>query len=458
MAISAVTLKGYGETNTGGSTTVATSAGAWTPTANKKTIVKVTTRSAAAMLATPALSGCSLTTKLIARRSATGAAQNALWVFEATGASPTSGELTFTAGGSDTFDAAIIHASEVSSDAATYVTQVVHSQFDTGGAAEQLVAITTQEGNCLIGGAFRVTSTTFTPNTDWSSLRHDVTTGTLVTLDTFYRLSTDTDGGGTFGSTTGGGAVILLEISETAPAIPLVGQVVDTIAAGAGTEDITLPSGLAENDIVVVLLASDDALDNAGGDGGITTSGYTVIQSSGAGVAPGYILAYKRMTATPDTTITVDQLAGTVIAACVQVWRTVDATTAEDAASPTPATGTSASPDSPSITTVTNNARVIAVLLMDDDDAWASPPQGYRDPISMNTGQASTTVGATVAMASFMQPSAGATDPGAFATSGNDAWVANTFALRPVAAAATGGGRGAVRRAGLTPSAVRRVA
>jgi hypothetical protein len=434
MAITAVTHRTYGETNTGGSTSVATASGAFTPVANRLCRATIVTRGGSNMYNQPSVSGCSLTWSLVARRSATALATHSQWVFVGWGASPSSGEVTFTAGGADTFDAAIIQVDEVTAGGPLYVSQVVHKQFDTADPALQTIAITPIEGNCLLCGVTRQTAGSCTELSGWTELKDDNTATTTVQLATYYRLSTDTVVGGTTSSTTGGGAVIGIEVTETAPTISLVGMVSTTVPAGGSSTAITLPSGVAENDIVLVAQACDDALSVAGGDGGITTAGYNFIHGDGAFATPGRVVAWKRMGGTPDANVTIDQLAGATQAVCVQVFRNVDTTTAIDATTTT-ATGTSASPDPASITTVTNNARVIAIFMFDDDDCWGSPVQGYRDPCTSNTLQGSTTVGASVGICSMQKTALGAEDPGTFATTGSDQWATATVALRPVVAA-----------------------
>jgi hypothetical protein len=194
-----------------------------------------------------------------------------------------------------------------------------------------------------------------------------------------------------------------------------------------------LPAGTTTNDIVIVALASDNAVNSgaAGSDSsGITTTGYVFIRDA-AGAVPGAQCGYKIMGATPDTTVVVDSGANRPVAGLIQVWRGVNTTTPIDNTA-TSATGASGQPNPPSFTTVTAGALRIVVGFLDDDDVAASvtAPTGYTNLVASDTGQASTTAGATVMIASKVAASTGAEDPAAFG-GGDDEWVALHFALRP---------------------------
>jgi hypothetical protein len=196
------------------------------------------------------------------------------------------------------------------------------------------------------------------------------------------------------------------------------------IAAGAGTQSITLPGPPAANDLVVIAVAGDISCADS------IPAGYTK-PDNGTGANPGANFGYKVMGATPDTTVLIAQHA-TVLKSCVvQVWRGGDAGTILDAAYPTTATGTSANPNPPSIITANANALVVAIAFLDDDDSTVSAyPSGYTNGKSANTGQASTTVGSTVAICSKVVASPGTEDPAAYTMSSSDTWQAGTISFR----------------------------
>jgi len=209
-----------------------------------------------------------------------------------------------------------------------------------------------------------------------------------------------------------------------------VNQSTFTIATGTGSESESLPSGAEEGDIVIIAMASDATMTS---DGISSGQGWTNIAYTD-NASPGHQVAYKVMGSTPDTSVTILQHAVSMAAGVFQIWRGCNTTTILDQTTPSDSTGTSGLPDCPSITTVTAGALVIAVGLLDDDDASASAvaPTGYSNLIAADTGQASSNAGATVFLASKEVVAPGADDPAAFTGSaGSDAWRGVTFALRP---------------------------
>ena len=85
---------------------------------------------------------------------------------------------------------------------------------------------------------------------------------------------------------------------------------------------------------------------------------------------------------------------------------------------------------------------MLAIALLDDDDATVSTwPTSYTDSqVPNNTGQASTTLGASVAISSRLNVSAGSEDPSATIFSSSDGFFAYSVALRPFIPATGGGG------------------
>jgi len=104
-----------------------------------------------------------------------------------------------------------------------------------------------------------------------------------------------------------------------------------------------------------------------------------------------------------------------------------------DVTTPGVSSGNAGMPNSPAITTVTNGDVIVSLGFLDDDVVASSvtAPIGYSLIGAAQYGTAGN--GATVMAAFVQQPTAGATNPGAFGGTGTDAWVGSTFALRPVA-------------------------
>lgn len=215
-------------------------------------------------------------------------------------------------------------------------------------------------------------------------------------------------------------------------AVTFVGSATASVTADG---DQSLPSGLAENDVVIAAVCSDGAFASGGSSGGISDGAdagtWTQLYISGNNL-PGVEVYYKVMGATPDTVIDVNNAPSRDTAFVSQAFRGVDTTTPIDNSTST-ATNTSGDPDPPSHTTVTANAwRIIMGFLDDDDEASnASAPSGYTNFVAEDSGNSSSTVGCTLMMASKDAGAAGSEDPGAFSSSGSDNWASLHFALRP---------------------------
>jgi hypothetical protein len=183
----------------------------------------------------------------------------------------------------------------------------------------------------------------------------------------------------------------------------------------SATTSISLPTGLQQNDLVVICSVADSTTQSL-------PTGYTNGQN-GASNSTNYRWSYKFMGVTPDTTAT--NLASSS-AHIAFAFRGVDTTTPLDVTSPAIATATSGMPNSPSITTTTDTAMIVAAGFLDDDAVAASvtAPSTYT---LINAAQN----GATVMAAYKLKSPAGADDPAVFGGSGTDSWVGATFALRP---------------------------
>jgi hypothetical protein len=196
---------------------------------------------------------------------------------------------------------------------------------------------------------------------------------------------------------------------------------------------ITLPT-CQENDIVIVAFG---ATDNADRNLAVSTSGYAELTElyANATYDANFIVAWKRMGATPDTEVACTSDVGSASAGVVgiaYVLRGVNTTTAIDVTTTT-ATGTgSMTPDGPGITPVTAGALVVVCGYgAYVNDAAVTAPSGYSNHEQDTAGS---TWGGFVAVASKAWSGSGEEDPAAWtdvlaASSGS--WCAVTVALRP---------------------------
>jgi hypothetical protein len=227
-------------------------------------------------------------------------------------------------------------------------------------------------------------------------------------------------------------------------AISFVGAVTGGNTSGAALSlSLTALAGgsasvAASDDIVIVVhgegqFTSDQAL-------ALTTAGYTsladVYSDSTKDVQLGVFL--KRMGPTPDAVVDIPSNPGAQDhCAIAYVLRGVDPTTALDA-SVTTDTSNNFRPDNPSVTTVTNNAVVLAVAAT-SGSGFPTPtvPAGYS-----NLSAISSSDNISVMIAMKTVATAGAENPAQWANvgtgGGGPCSAAATVALRP-AAASTGG-------------------
>lgn len=206
-------------------------------------------------------------------------------------------------------------------------------------------------------------------------------------------------------------------------AITKVGSDVAVTVTADANNDITLPSGLQENDVVIVAAVSDADLSADG----IQTSGYTVMFKP-ATASPGHEFSYKRMGATPDTVVNFTAAANDTFVV-IQAWRGVNTTTALDNGDSSSASGGSGMPNPPAYTTVSADALRIVVGFMDDDlPTSIAAPSPYTNLVTRGVNTNS-----TVMMASYVDASPDSENPDAFTggTPNTDQWFSYHIALKP---------------------------
>jgi hypothetical protein len=214
-------------------------------------------------------------------------------------------------------------------------------------------------------------------------------------------------------------------------AISLVGTVTGGAANGADVT-LTLPGGIAENDLVCVFGGSYQ-----GFAAGVSTSGYTE-NTDYIGTTMELSFSYKKMGASPDASVTGIGTGNSSLASAyvAMVFRGVDTSTPIDATTVT-TEGSGSSPNSASITTVTDGAAVISAVISDNQDTSVTAPTGYGDTAN---GNASDLLSTTVAAAWKAVSPAGAENPEPWTAWSNREWSGLTVALRPAASGTFGDG------------------
>ncbi len=232
-------------------------------------------------------------------------------------------------------------------------------------------------------------------------------------------------------------------------AITIVGTPQVANASNGANVTLTFSTTPSENDVVVVW----------GGANGFSSpnptapgSGYTqVALNSTSGLYFG--VWYKRMGASPDSSVVchgIGIVSGATAYGCY-VLRGVDTTTFNDAAATTAGITSSANPDCPSITTVTNGAWVIAAAGSRAYDTTPGTVSGYSN--QYNTA-GSDTNNITVAAATFEKTTAGAENPAAWSSWSSGNWYAITVAVRP---ASTSGWSNIAKINGIASSGIAKV-
>jgi hypothetical protein len=192
--------------------------------------------------------------------------------------------------------------------------------------------------------------------------------------------------------------------------------------------------GLAENDIVLVFGGFTTLSAPAVNSGPYTPSDYNSLGQIDSNDGTHYIrtsVAWKRMGVSPDTSV-LCRGTGNANDCCAYsafVLRGVDTTTAIDATTTT-ATGTAGSPNSPSITTVTQGALVFSFGASTDYDTDQVQPSNYTlvETAVRNDG-VNTAISIGSALRSITTP--GAENPGPWADWTGGTWTAATVAIRP---------------------------
>jgi hypothetical protein len=220
-------------------------------------------------------------------------------------------------------------------------------------------------------------------------------------------------------------------------AITLRGTAADSVINGANAT-VNLPAGTAQNDVVYAAFIESTAATNL--NLVMATAGYTELADLYADdvIDANLGVFRKRQGATPDSTAVADGsgVGADGVSLAVVVLIGVDTTTSEDATTTTATGISSPTPDPPSITTVTNNAWVIAIGGSTEPDI-PTAPTNYTNLIESN--EPSEANPSNIMMATREIVSFGAENPGTFGGivgDMDDSWCAATVAVRPAAVAA----------------------
>ena len=164
-----------------------------------------------------------------------------------------------------------------------------------------------------------------------------------------------------------GGTTTGFVVSEAVPQIiTYVGSAKDESGANH-----TLPSGLQENDIVIVAYTTY----HSSYAGSAPPAGWTLISNTAAWNSNCCITYYKIMGSTPDTTVAMGGPGADYCSVVSMAFRNVNTTTPLDVTD-TEANGSSGAPNPPSITTVTSGSAIVAYGGIRYDQYVPTAPSG----------------------------------------------------------------------------------
>lgn len=214
--------------------------------------------------------------------------------------------------------------------------------------------------------------------------------------------------------------------------------IVSRTATGFTSDDtshlVAMPAAVDKRDLLIIIFCTD------GLESITTPNGWTLIHAEANGSACS-TAAYVKVADGTEGGTTVDVVTGTSEQAAAHVFRITGARQTsnilDDVQEPSPSTGTSVNPDSPS-STIAGLSDILWISWAGNDNTIGHTvaPTDYNDPAS--TG-ASGSGGATVHSA-WRNNRSVTEDPGAWTIGSSAAWIGNTISVRPAGSGGSGGG------------------
>lgn len=216
-------------------------------------------------------------------------------------------------------------------------------------------------------------------------------------------------------------------------AFPAVQTVAESNTTSAGTSHVvTLPSGITAGDLLVVILdkGSTSATINA-------LAGWTELLDEAS--ANGLYVAYRQADGSEGASITLTSSASTRSAQIAYRISGAENPATQAPQVATTATGTSATPDPPSITPTGGAKDYLFIAFAGmageeaDDDSWGNTsPTSYTPspPRQISCGVAGTNLGGLI-LSAERQLNAASDNPGTFGVDVSAAWRAQTIAVHP---------------------------
>jgi hypothetical protein len=218
--------------------------------------------------------------------------------------------------------------------------------------------------------------------------------------------------------------------AAAASGITFVNSATASDNTSGATYTLTLPGGLVQNDIVVVINFDTEDSTPPG-----VPSGYTNIRTQSGG-SVSFRAAYKFMSSSPDSSITLERTSTPFVypsVAIAFIFRGVNTITPLDVSATGDDSFTGA-PDAPAITPTSNNCCIIAGGALRDPSTTVGTPLNYSVPVTVASSGAAVDVVATACYRVLIGGAAVSEDPAPFTgwSPGSKDWATFTIALRPV--------------------------
>jgi hypothetical protein len=268
-----------------------------------------------------------------------------------------------------------------------------------------------------------------TPRTNWTELSDVAGASPVMGMQSQWRSDAfETTASATFSSADACG--IAIEIAEASAANDtraIVRGRERTAGVADNTVTVVMPAGLTTGDLLIATVSTDGAATAAAGG----SEGWTQISATSNASAVRLTILAKIAAGSDSLSLTL----GSAVDSTTHVMRITGhgvSNVVSDIAIGTAATGTSTTPDPPSVTPAANEPNLfIAVAAADDDDeANVFWPTNY----TAETNFTSDTLSATTSMilAAYRYVTTGsAQDPGTFTLAASEEWVAQSLCIPP---------------------------
>jgi hypothetical protein len=273
------------------------------------------------------------------------------------------------------------------------------------------------------------TNASITHRTNWTELSDDAGNAPAMTSAAQWRSDAfETTASATFSTTEAGG--IAIEIAEAAAANDPRAMVVGrdtTLSIADATVTARMPTNIDAGDLLVAAVSTDGAATATAGGG----EGWTQISAASNGSEVRLTVLAKIAAGSDALSLTL----GSAVDSVTHVMRIINhdvSNVATDIPIGTAATGTSSTPNPPSVTPAANETNLFLALAAadDDDEQNVFVPTSYTGEANVGSAALSATTAHILAAYRYVTTGS-AQDPGTFTLAASEEWVAQTLCIPP---------------------------